>query len=288
MHYHLNGELVPAEDATVAVTDRGFLYGDAAFETLRSYAGTLFEWQAHLDRLEHSCSTLGMPDVVPTDLEERVHETLTKNGFGDAYVRVAITRGTQPGKLTPLPDVEPSVVIIAAELPRSGSSGDRVWDAAAVVETVETQAIDPRAVPSDVKTHNFLNGILARLELREGNGSVRADEALLLDSAGYVAEGATSNVFFVEDEVLHTPSCSGSILPGVTRGVVLGLAGELDIPVETDRYRPDRLQDADEIFLTNTTGEIWPVARLDGDDVGGGTVTDRLREAFDERVERFY
>lgn len=287
MQYHVDGELVPATEATIPVEDRGFLYGDAAFETVRAYNGILFEWEAHLDRLRHTCSVLGMPDVVPADLENRVVTTLEANGLGDAYVRVSVTRGVQPGTLTPLPDVDPTVVVIVSELPRSGIEGAPVWDAPAVLETVDTRTIDAAAVPATVKTHNYLNGILARLELRS-DGTTRADEALRLDSEGFVAEGTTSNVFFVDGGVLHTPSLDGPILPGVTRRVVLELATDAGIPVETDRYRPDRLATADELFLTNTTGELWPVAKFDGRDVGGGPVTDRLTVAFDERVEALY
>lgn len=288
MQFHVNGEVVPESDASVPVADRGFMYGDAAFETLRAYDGTLFEWEAHLERLEHSCEGLGMPGVVPEDLEERVHETLAANDLRDAYVRVSITRGIQPGTLTPRPEVDPTVVVIVKELPRSGLHGERRWDAPAVVETVETRKVSPDAIPPDLKTHNYLNGLLARLELRESDGSTRADEALLLDSEGFVAEGTTSNVFFVEDGTLHTTALEGTILPGVTRRVVLDLAEQADIPIETGRYPPERFREAAECFLTNTTGEVWPVAELDGREVGGGPVTETLRRAYDEMVESFY
>lgn len=287
MQYHVNGELVPADDATVDVTDRGFLYGDAAFETVRAYGGSLFEWEAHLDRLQHTCSELGMPDAVPMDLADRISRTLDANGFANAYVRVSITRGVQPGKLTPQQEIEPTVVVIVSELPRAGIGGESVWDTPAIVETVETRKIDSAAVPPDLKTHNYLNGILARLELRS-DGSVRAEEALLLDHAGFVAEGTVSNVFFVDNEVLHTPSLDAPVLPGVTRRVVMDLAREAGIHVETGRYRPDRLEDADELFLTNTTREVWPVAQFDEREVGGGPVTQRLSRAFDERIEALY
>lgn len=288
MQYHVAGELVEEHEATVNVADRGFQYGDAAFETLRAYNGTLFKWDAHLERLQNSCDGLGMPDAIPADLEGRVHETLEANDLGDAYVRVSITRGIQPGKLTPQVDVDPTVVIIVKELPRAGVHGEPRWDAPAVLETVETRKVNPSAIPPDLKTHNYLNGILARLELREPDGSVRADDALLLDEDGFVAEGTTSNVFFVDDGVLYTPSLEGPILPGVTRSVVLDLAEDADIPTEHGRYRPERLHDADELFITNTTGEVWPVAELDGREIGGGPVTETLAGAFDELVEQFY
>jgi branched-chain amino acid aminotransferase len=288
MQYHVNGELVPAEAATVNVADRGFQYGDAAFETLRAYGGTLFEWDAHLDRLQTTCEKLGMPAVIPDDLHDRVEETLDANDLEDGYVRVSITRGIQPGALTPKPDVDPTVVVIVKELPRAGVAGEPRWDGPAVVETVETRRNHPDAIPPGLKTHNYLNGVLARLELRNEDGTVAADDALLLDTEGYVAEGTTANVFFVEDGVLHTPTLEGAILAGVTRGVVLDLAADLDIPVETGRYRPERLAEADELFLTNTTGEVWPVGQLDDQEFEMGPVTERLATAYDELVETFY
>jgi branched-chain amino acid aminotransferase len=288
MQYHVNGELVPAEAATVNVADRGFQYGDAAFETLRAYGGTLFEWDAHLDRLQTTCEKLGMPAVIPDDLHDRVEETLDANDLEDGYVRVSITRGIQPGALTPKPDVDPTVVVIVKELPRAGVAGEPRWDGPAVVETVETRRNHPDAIPPGLKTHNYLNGVLARLELRNEDGTVAADDALLLDTEGYVAEGTTANVFFVEDGVLHTPTLEGAILAGVTRGVVLDLAADLDIPVETGRYRPERLAEADELFLTNTTGEVWPVGQLDDQEFEMGPVTERLATAYDKLVETFY
>jgi branched-chain amino acid aminotransferase len=284
MYYHVNGDLVDERDASVSVRDRGFMYGDAAFETLRTYGGTVFAWEAHRERLERTCRTLGMPDAVPDDLDARIHETLAANDLSDAYVRVSVTRGEQPGKLTPQPDVDPTVVVLVAALPRSGVDGDGVWDDPATVRTVETRRIPDEAMPADVKTHNYLDGILARLELRE----TEADEALVRNVDGYVAEGATSNVCFVADGTLHTPSLDGPILPGVTRAVVLDLAEAEGIPVETGHYTVDDVRAADEVFLTNTTWEIRPVSRVDDVAVDPGATTARLSEAFDRRVERYY
>ncbi|MFB6110334.1 MAG: aminotransferase class IV [Halodesulfurarchaeum sp.] len=288
MQYHVDGELVPAEDATVSVTDRGFQYGDAAFETLRVYAGTLFEWDAHLDRLRNTCEKLGMPEAIPGDIRERVEDALDANGLADAYVRLSITRGSQPGALTPRPEVDPTVVIVLKELPRAGVEGEPRWDEPATVKIAETRRNHPDAIPPDLKTHNYLNGILARLELRAADGSIEGDDAVMLDTEGYVAEATTANVFFVADGVLHTPSLEGPILAGVTRDTVLELADERDIPVETGRYRPDRLRGADELFLSNTTGEVWPIGRLDDQQFAVGPVTEELMAAYDELVEQFY
>jgi branched-chain amino acid aminotransferase len=280
MQYHVDGDLVPADEATVSVRDRGFMYGDAAFETLRAYGGSIFEWDAHVDRLRRTCEAIGLDHGLPDDdLHDRVLETLDANDLGDAYVKLSITRGVQPGKLSPDPEVDPSVVVIVSELPRGGVGGTDVWDDPAAVETVPTRRVPDAAIPAGAKTHNYLNGILARLDLHD------ADEALVRDVEGYVAEGATSNVFFVREDGLHTPTTDGPVLPGITREVVLELAREEEIPVHTGWYDPADVREATEAFLTNTTWEIRPIETADGIAVGGGPVTDLLRTRFDRLVE---
>jgi branched-chain amino acid aminotransferase len=285
MEYHLNGDLVLRSEATVSVDDRGFRYGDAAFETCRAYGGEVFAWDRHLRRLRGTCEMLGMPEVVPDDLAQRVAETLDANDLRDAYVRISISRGAQPGKLTPAPDVDPTVVVYARPLPRGGTDGAPVWDDAAVVQSVATRRIPDGAVPADAKTHNYLDGVLARLELRRAeNEGYEPDEALMCDADGHVAEGATSNLFFVDDGVVKTPA-EGSILPGITRETVMQLAADEGFPVETGRYGLEDVRGADEAFLTNTTWEVRPIDELDHIDVGGGPMTDLLARLYDRRVE---
>jgi branched-chain amino acid aminotransferase len=279
--YHVDGELVDRADATVHVDDRGFRYGDAAFETCRAYGGRVFLWDRHLDRLGATCETLGMAGAVPDDLRERVDATLAANDLREAYVRVSVTRGVQPGKLTPDTEVDPTVVVYAESLPRGGTDGDSTWDAPATARSVGTRRIPDDALPVDAKTHNYLNGILARIELRGSD----ADESLMCDSDGYVAEGATSNVFFVDAGTLKTPE-RGTILPGITREAVLEAAERVGVPVETGRYTVDDVANAAEAFLTNTTWELRPLGHLDGTAIGGGPVTARLRAAYDELVDR--
>jgi len=282
MRYHVDGALVDREDATVSVDDRGFRYGDAAFETCRAYGGDVFLWNRHRDRLKRSCETLGMPEAVPDDLRERVDETLAANELPEAYVRVSVSRGVQPGKLTPDPAVDPTIVVYVKPLGRGGVGSEPIWDDPATVEPVETRRIPNAALPADAKTHNYLNGILARVELRDAGAN--ADEALMCDTDGYVAEGATSNLFFVENRTLKTPE-TGSILPGITRSTVLDLAESAGLSVETGRYTVSDVRNASEAFLTNSTWEIRPIDRLDGVTVGGGTITTRLRDAYDDLVE---
>lgn len=284
--YHVDGELVSAPEATVSVRDRGFMYGDAAFETLRLYGGVPFEWNAHYDRLQRSCETLGFGESVPSasELRERIEETIEANAFDDAYLKLSVTRGVQPGKLTPAPDVDPTVVIVVSELPPGGIDGERVWDEPATVGTVNRRRVSEDALPASAKTHNYLNGILARLELRDSDH----DEAIMCSPDGFLAEGATSNLFFVVDGHLHTPSTAVPLLPGITRGVVLSLADEAGIPFETGQYRPGVLSDANEVFVTNSTWEIRPVTRVDNRQFDIGPVTRELQQRFDEGVESFY
>ncbi len=284
--YHVDGELVAADEATVSVEDRGFLYGDAAFETMRAYDGEIFEWDAHMDRLNETCDVLGLDHGLSRgDLKARVDETLDANGVGDAYVRLSITRGVQPGKLTPDEVVDPTVVVIVKPLPRGGRQSQPVWDGPATLQTVKTKRMPDAAIPSRVKTHNYLNGILARLELRVTD----ADEALMVDLDGRVTEGATSNLFFVQNNALRTPSLDGPVLPGITRRVVLELAAEEGIPVKEGQYTPDDVRQADEVFLTNSTWELRPVETVDGisvgDREGAGPVTTLLSRLFDAHVE---
>ncbi|GAB3680888.1 aminodeoxychorismate lyase [Salinarchaeum chitinilyticum] len=282
--YHVNGELVPAESATVSVADRGFQYGDGAFETLRAYGGEIFEWDAHADRLDRTCEALSIDHGLEReDLRERIDETLEANDLADAYVKCSITRGVQPGKLTPQPEVDPTVVVYVKPLPRGGVDGESVWTDPATLQTVKTRRVPDAAIPADAKTHNYLNGILARAELIED-----ADEALVRDTDGAVVEGAASNVFFVHDDALHTPSATRDLLPGITRRIVIDLAEDAGVPVRTGTYEPSDVREAREAFVTNTTWEIRPVDQVDGISVGGGAVTELLARLFDERVEELH
>ena len=282
LQYHVDGELVPADAATVSVRDRGFMYGDAVFETLRAYGGDVFRWDAHAERLADSAAAISLDHgLSDADLKRRVDETLSANDLDDAYVKLSVTRGVQPGKLTPGPEVEPTVVVQVKPLSRGGVAGEPLWDGPATLQTVKTRRIPDEALPSRAKTHNYLNGILARLELRVSD----ADEAVMLDGDGRLTEGATSNLFFVDSGVLCTPSLDGPILPGITRAEVLDIARDEEIPVREGAFTPDDLRDAAEAFVTNTTWEIRPVATVDGIDVGGGPLTTLLRRLYDERVE---
>ncbi|QLG28576.1 aminotransferase class IV [Halorarum halophilum] len=290
LRYHVDGDLVPADEATVSVRDRGFRYGDAGFETMRAYGGTVFRWDAHVTRLFDTLETLGMPaealGVSALDLRARVRDTLAANDLREAYVRLSITRGVDDGFAPPdADDTDPTVVIVVKPLSRGGREdrgGEPGWDKPATVQTVKTRRVPDRALPSDAKTHNYLNNVLAQLETRVTD----ADAALMLDADGTVAECATANLLFVADDAIRTPSLEGPVLPGVTRAEVLDIAREEGFPVEEGTYVPDDVRGADEAFLTSSVREIRPVETVDGVEVGGGPVTSLLSRLYAERVER--
>lgn len=280
---HVDGDLVPADEASVSVRDRGFLFGDAVFERLRVYGGEPFRWDSHVERLEDSAEAIALDHgLAAADLGERVAETLDANDLSEAAVRLSITRGVGSGSLTPDPDVDPTVVIQAEPLPRGGVGTESVRGAPATLQTVKTRRVPDAAVPSAAKTHNYINGILARLELRVSD----ADEAVMLDEEGSLAGGATSNLFFVDGDALCTPSLDGPVLPGITRQEVIDIAEEEGIPVTEGSFTPDDLRNAEEAFVTSTTREISPVGTVDGIEVGGGPVTTLLRRVYDARIER--
>ncbi|MFB6122768.1 MAG: aminotransferase class IV [Haloferacaceae archaeon] len=293
MQYHVDGTLVAAGETAVGAVGRGFAFGDAVTVPCRIYGGDPFAWEATLDRLETACDHFDLdPGLTDADLRARVAETLRANDLADALVELTVVRGGDEGAaassptLTSIPTTDPSVVVAASPLPRGGRDGTPVWDAPATLQTVKTRRISPEAVPESAYTHNRLDAVRARLELRRAavDGSP-ADEALMLDGAGRVAEGAASTVFFVAGDALRTPALDGPVTPRVYRDVVLDLAATEGLPVAEVRVAPADVREADEAFLVNPTWELRPVASVDGIDVGGGPVTSLLSRLFDDRVD---
>lgn len=283
--YLVDGHVVEASEATVPVEDRGFLYGDAAFETMRVYAGSVFAWEHHMERLDATCSSLSLDHGISREtLLAWIDRVLDANDLEEAAIRLSITRGVQPGTLRPDPDVDPTVVILVRPLERSGLRGHPRWDTHATVYTASRPKIPEEAIPAAAKTHNYLSGVLAHLDLPDDG-----DEALMLTMDESVAEGTVSNLFIVTDGHLLTPSVEANVLPGITRRAVMVLAELLDIEVVETSISPEMALEADEAFLTNTTWEIRPIARLDGHHIGAGYITRRLQAAFDTAIEaNFY
>jgi branched-chain amino acid aminotransferase len=287
---NLDGVLLPPEQARISVFDRGFLHGDSVYEVVRTYGGRPFELAAHLARLRHSAERIGLsPKWSSARVEAEIARTLEAARGGDApdpdaapwnvgerYLRVVMTRGAGVIGLDPALAVDPLALVIAQPLvgpPR------RAWIEGFKVAVVGVRRAAPEAIDPSAKTGAHLPHVLAVREARAAG----AHEALLLDARGAVTEGSSSNVFAVRGGRVVTPPLAAGILEGVTRGLVLRLAGEIGIAAEEAPLRPEELEGADEVFITSSVREILPVTRIGDIPVGSGRpgpVTARLHHAF--------
>ena len=276
----LNGELVPAAAAKVSVLDRGLLYGDGLFETMRAYGGRIFRLDRHLQRLRAGAQALGINlSQSDADLSTATTEALVANVLDDASVRVAVTRGEGAG---PLPaDTAPTVFVVARRL--AAYDPDLYHQGMTAITASEVR--NEHSLLSQVKSANYLQSVLARVEAHH-NG---AQEAILLNTRGYVAEASTSNVFVLHGGRLVTPSLESGALPGITRAAVLELAAEAELEEAERAVPPDELLTADELFLTNSLMEIMPLTELDGQAIATGRpgpVTQRLMKEYSDLVRR--
>lgn len=277
MWVYLNDRFVPREEAVVSVFDHGFLYGDGVFETLRASHGRVFQLAEHLARLERSAARLQLRLPVGIErLADLLRESLARNHLHDAYLRITVSRGAGEIGLDPALCATPTLVIIAK--PFQPSPESFYADGVSVMIAQTTRNL-PDALPPQVKSLNFLNNILAKMEAT----AVGAHEALMLNHRGDLTEGTTSNVFLVQNGRVRTPSTDCGILEGLTRGLVLHVASEMGIPADETQLRVEDLLRAEECFLTNTTQEVLPVTQVDGHLIGDGRpgpITRRLHAAF--------
>jgi branched-chain amino acid aminotransferase len=284
MWIFLNDRFVPKERATVSVFDHGFLYGDGVYETLRAYDGRIFRLTSHLARLMRSARLISLDPPIPEkDWPALLHEALQRNHLTDAYIRITISRGE--GEIGLDPDLcrHPTVVVIAKPLP---VYPPKLYQEGVKLAAVSVRRNLPSALSPHIKSLNFLNNILAKQQATRAG----AFDGLMLNAEGHLAESTTSNLFFVRGGRLCTPSVSCGILDGITREVILLLAGEQQIPAEEGCYTPAVLRQADECFLTNTTMELMPVREVDNYPMGSGkpgTLTADLRRLFSSSLPRF-
>jgi len=277
MWIYLNDRFVPREEAVVSVFDHGFLYGDGVFETLRAYRGRVFKLSDHLTRLERSAARLQLR--LPVEIErlaDLLRESLVRNQLRDAYLRITVSRGAGEIGLDPALCKRPTLVIIAKLFQPSPAS---FYADGVSVMIAQTRRNLPEALPPQIKSLNFLNNILAKMEATAAG----VHESLMLNHRGDIAEGTVSNVFAVYHGRLQTPSAACGILEGVTRGVVLHVASEMGIPADETQLHVEDLLRAEECFLTNTTQEVLPVTRVDGhliSDGRPGPITRRIHAAF--------
>ncbi len=261
---HVNGRLVPEDEAALSVFDRGFLFGDGLFESMRSLGGTVFRLDRHQARLRHAAALVGFEaEAALAGIPDAIAGLLRANRLGDARIRVTVTRGPGlPGDYAAAPG-PPTVVIAAA--PFAGIDPELRRRGVAVAIPRRRQLPAATLDPS-IKTTSRLHAVLARREAQAAG----AFEAVLLDESGHLTEGTVSNLFLVAGGALLTPPAPGAGLPGVTRGAVLEIAPAMGLPAREEPLRTDRLRDASEAFLTNTSWEVLPAVRFDGRPVGTG------------------
>ncbi len=250
MWVYLNDRIVQVENARISVFDRGFLYGDGVFETVRIHDGRPVWLDRHLARLADACKQirLPLPDKPWPAIFQKV---IDKNRVDHAAIRLTLSRGARDT------GDDPTVVLFHRPLPHVTPSQRR----RGIRLTLTTiRRLSPRSHPTQAKTLNYLNSLLAKREAAERG----AFDGLMATTDGYVAECSMSNIFFVRDRTLYTPSLACGVLPGITRGVVLDMAPSLGLQIREGRYRPAFLYGADECFLTGSGIGILPVQAIDG------------------------
>ena len=278
---YYNGELLPADKVAISPFNRGLLYGDGVFETLRAYSGRVFRLEHHLKRMHEGLQVLRMePNGEEHGIERAINELLKLNNLSDAALRISVFRGDGEGPEPP--EGMRSSILISAQPCNKYFAENYATGFRAYLVSMRRSSYSPL---SRIKSLNYLDNILARLEAREHN----AQEALLLNTLGWVAEGATSNIFIIKHKKLITPPVDAGILPGITRAAVLEIAGHLDIKTQEETYSPEELLRADESFLTNSLMEIMPLVMLNERKIGSGRpglLTGALLQQYRKLVNR--
>lgn len=280
---NLDGRIVPPEEATVSVFDRSFLFGDSAYETIRTYGGKPFALDRHLARLRGTLSGMRLR-IAASDAEitRRIEDTIAATGNPECYVRVVVSRGVGAFGLQAGIDT-PGVVYVIVR-PYEALS-ETAYSAGVSVVLAKTRRNHRSALDPALKTGNYLNNLLAMIEAKDAG----ADDALLLNHEGFITEATTSNVFLATGDVLVTPPLTAGILEGVTRHYALDAARAAGLRVEERDVSPAELRAADELFLTSTLKEVLPVRTLDGAPTrvpAPGPVTTRMRDLLSERIRR--
>ncbi len=291
MYIFLNNRIVHEEDALISVRDRGFLYGDGIFETLRSYDGHIFSLERHMARMRSSAGELRIPfGYSDSDIRKTINELLKMNKLADSYIRVTLSRGcggsgfqipVSNGKRINTPEENYTIVIQTRQL----KEYDAELHKRGMSIVVSKYRVSSSCPISRHKTANFLSNIMIREEAVQKN----VHDALFLDTDDMVAECTASNLFFVKDGAVITPPLDSSILPGITRLTVIDICKENAISVMEKQFPLEVLMDADECFITNSIMEIMPVSIIDGRKIGDeipGKQTGYLMEAYKDFVKR--
>lgn len=281
MFVYLNDRIVPSADAKVSVFDHGFLYGDGIYETMRVYDGVVFMVDEHLQRLYRSASLIGL--TIPKEISGiklAMYETLRANGLNNAYMRLTISRGYGPIGLDPALCEKPTFIIVATDFKNYPHS---YYEEGIPVIIASTRRNCKEALNPQIKSLNFLNNILAKIETKQ----TTANEAIMLNIEGFLAEGTISNIFFMKDGILCTPSVECGILDGITRGLVIDLALRNGLEVREGEFRPMDLFSASEVFVTNSTMEVMPVGRVDKASFSAGQISRMLLKHYKHEVNSY-
>ncbi|MGA1980664.1 MAG: branched-chain-amino-acid transaminase [Sedimentisphaerales bacterium] len=273
----LDNKLVDEADAKITVFDHGLLYGDGVFEGIRIYSSRVFELEAHIKRLYASAKAIRLDIPMRRgELIRAVEKTVEANNVIDGYIRLVVTRGTGNLGLNPFVCESARLFIIADNIQLYP---EELYEKGMKVISATTVRNHPLAIPPQVKSLNYLNNILAKIEALD----VNAAEAIMYNHEGYVAEATGDNVFIVKDGVIYTPPVEAGALEGVTRGVVIRLAGEAKLEVVEKNLTRFDLYVCDEFFLTGTAAEVIGVVEIDGRIIGDGRpgpYTRLLRKKF--------
>lgn len=283
LQVYIDGKYYPKEEAKISVWDHGVLYGDGVFEGIRAYHGRVFRLEEHLERLYTSAASIMIHiPMSREEMTEAILDVLRKNELRDAYIRLLVTRGVGDLGLDPRKCARPTIVIIADKIklypPEAYEKGLSL-----IVASTRKNAID--SLSPRIKSMNYLNNILAKMEAINAG----AAEAVMLDHNGFLTECTSENIFLIKKEVVFTPTATVGILEGITRSVVMELAGELGYEVQMAFLTMHDLYTADECFVTGTGAEILPVVKVSGRTIGAGRpgpVTRKLLAAFREVVQR--
>ncbi|MBI3307346.1 MAG: branched-chain-amino-acid transaminase [Candidatus Omnitrophica bacterium] len=283
LQIYIDGKWFPKSEAKISVFDHGLLYGDGVFEGIRAYHGLVFKLSEHLDRLWESAHTLMLEiPISKKEMEKAIIETLRKNHFNDAYIRVVVTRGTGDLGLDPAKCKRATIFIITDKITLYPES---LYKKGLDLITVPTVRNLPEAVNPAIKSLNYLNNILAKIE-GKNSGCI---EALMLNHQGYVAECTGDNIFMVKNALLLTPPTYLGALKGVTRQAIIEIAESKKIKFEERILTRHDLFNAEEVFLTGTAAEVIPVVKIDGRVIGTGKpggVTADLRKAFQALTQK--
>jgi len=275
MKVYIDGEFYSEEDAKISVFDHGLLYGDGIFEGIRAYNNRVFRMEEHIDRLYDSAKAILLTiPMSKAEITEAVLETLRQNKMTEGYVRLVVTRGKGYLGLSPDRCKTPSVFIIAAELELYPKE---YYENGLSVVTVPTTRTNPSALNPAVKSLNYLNNIMAKVEGKLAG----VEEVVMLNSEGLVAECSGDNIFVMKKGVLYPPPIYMGALGGITRDVIMQLAQKLDVPMKEQPLTRYDLFVADEMFLTGTGAEVIPVVNVDGREIGDGKPGKKSRQLLD-------